>query len=561
MQDHLTTNPTPSDSTDIEQPVELPEPETQTGSKRRSLLAGIGVIAAGITFAPALLGEKALPSAAAAITEKMRAGNVSFEWHLARRCSYTANETIVNSIKSMGWSKWLQAQIYTPESFKNDALNAILKEHFKLGYYRHNESNLPTMIDKFRFGPSASYTTVIHRMFNNQHVRERMTEFWMDLLSIHMDANGTSGTGNTYTIDIREKALGKFSDLLYYSTTSHTMNASLTNFTNRVGFLNENFGREILELHSVGVNGGYSETDVKSAASVLSGYIREGEGGIAFNSKRHIYGEVKVMGWKHSNTPDTAQPSLVQSLTNYLANHDKTAQRIAERLVLRFVREDIDSTEGKRLITALKTTYKANKTDIRPVLWQLFNSKEFADSVGMKFARPTEIISKTFGTYTRGWSKEGIELFNPTANSETTTPDLNTVGWFYSNMKHRPMGWIAPNGFPDNGSFWSSSTTMLQAQKLSYYVSRNVDVLFEYEKDWAKALNLNNTMTVDAIADRVYRYAHGFTPSGEIRSLLKKLIISYGYDDRGKLHPVTFSQKALNSLMAVVSGSPHIFVR
>ena len=141
--------------------------------------------------------------------------------------------------------------------------------------------------------------------------------------------------------------------------------------------LNENYGRELLELHSVGVDAGYSEQEMYDSTLVMTGFGIDWDSQLfRYSSDDHHTGRVKVLGWSSKNTNANGH-AMGLGYIRYLAHHPSTARRIADKLVARFVSD----TPQPGLANELAHTYLANDTAIVPVLRKLFRSKTFAASI------------------------------------------------------------------------------------------------------------------------------------------------------------------------------------
>ena len=151
--------------------------------------------------------------------------------------------------------------------------------------------------------------------------------------------------------------------------------------------VNENYGRELLELHTVGIDGGYNEKDVRNCAYMMTGRTVDQRGQVQLRPGRHWIGAVKVLGFNTTRTPaGRASPSATQYL-RYLATHPSTAQYIARKLAVRFVcdnppqRAGATGSPGRTSTTARRSS---------PVLQVLFRSLEFWIATGLKTRRPLE---------------------------------------------------------------------------------------------------------------------------------------------------------------------------
>ena len=145
---------------------------------------------------------------------------------------------------------------------------------------------------------------------------------------------------------------------------------------------NENLGRELLELHTVG-RGHYTEEDVRNSARILTGWSVERPPTWApvYKASTHWRGPVQVMGFRDANAAKDGR-ALTRRYLTYLAHHPATAQRVAGRLATKFVRDD----PPRALVDELAQVYLDNDTAIAPVLRALVASKAFAGAVGARCA-------------------------------------------------------------------------------------------------------------------------------------------------------------------------------
>ena len=246
---------------------------------------------------------------------------------------------------------------------------------------------------------------------------------------------------------IRKNALGSFSDMLLASAKSPAMLRYLDNADSSVDTLNENYGRELLELHTVGIAAGYTHAEVIDSARIMTGNTIGRHGEFAYYNDWHYVGPVKVLGFSDPNADEFAGLTLVPRYLAYLANHPSTAQHLATKLATRFVSD----TPSAALINSLASVYLANKTQIIPVLRALFASAEFAASIGQKTRRPIEDVIGTARAL-------GV---TPAAPASTDTAkgagNLGGLYWTLQGLGQAPLGWAPPNGYPDVAGAWLSA--------------------------------------------------------------------------------------------------------
>jgi uncharacterized protein (DUF1800 family) len=205
---------------------------------------------------------------------------------------------------------------------------------------------------------------------------------------------------------------------------------------------NENYARELMELHTVGMI--YSEADVQNAARLFTGMTVNAAGQYAYNPALHSVGPVAVLGFTHANATAAGGEAAALAFLDYLAAHPATAQRIATKLCVRFVADDAPAT----LVAKLAQVYLDNNTAIAPVLRALFTSPEFAASAGQKVRTPYEDLIATVRTLGLAPEKSGTAALAALYN------ELVDAG-------NAPMRWNPPNGFPDVAAAWASPSAFL----------------------------------------------------------------------------------------------------
>jgi len=237
---------------------------------------------------------------------------------------------------------------------------------------------------------------------------------------------------------IRAYALGRFADMLKASAQHPAMLTYLDNRFSTKAAPNENYGRELLELHTVGL--GYSESDVKNAARLLTGLTVDWTTGkYRYDAGQHATGAVKVLSFSHANATAAGGQAAALALLDHLAAHPSTAKRIATKLCVRFVSDDPPAA----LVTRLAKVYLDNRTAIAPVLRALFASAEFAASAGAKTRTPYEDVVATVRTLGYAPEKSGTQA-------------LKALYWISGEAGQAPMAWSPPNGYPDVATAWAS---------------------------------------------------------------------------------------------------------
>lgn len=317
----------------------------------------------------------------------------------------------------------------------------------------------------------------IRGTFSPYQLQEVMTDFWHNHFSVDAYQTGTiSVMWPAYDQVIRASALGNFRQMLGAVAKSASMMYYLNQAQSVAANPNENFAREVMELHTLGIASylgetatpgqeanGYSDADVTNAARVLTGWtIADGSrtaadgskpnnGSFIFSPKIHDNGAKTLFGQTY---PACAGQAEGERFLDYLAAHSGTATHIATKLYIHFVQDNPPAGNG--LIASMAQTFQANvnsKTQIPQVLQLLLNSPEFAASVGMKVKTPFQfLISLLRAT--------GAEI-NPQSNLNF---GLSTLG---APLFH----WSTPNGMPDTAAAWTGTNDMLRRWALANQVT------------------------------------------------------------------------------------------
>ena len=366
--------------------------------------------------------------------------------HLLRRATYGPTPASITQATRLGRKAWLERQL-APATIADPAMDQLLKRFPELNW--SISTVLTTYADKVGSWDvmlQLSRATVARAIWSERQLYEVMVEFWSNHLNVTNPSSDVWDSRAHYdrTV-IRKHALGSFDDLLVAATLHPAMQRYLDNASSTKSHPNENHGRELMELHTLGVGSGYTETDVKNSARILTGLtVDDTTGAAVFRAERHYVGPVKVLGFKHANATAAGGRDVAVAYLRWLARHPSTAASIVRKLAVRFVSD----TPPAPLLRALKATYLAHDTAIVPVLRQLFGSAEFAAAAGQKVRRPYEDLIATVRVLGR----------KPDA---TGTVGIEALHWLLIDMGHGPLAWSPPNGYPDVAPAWQSAAGTL----------------------------------------------------------------------------------------------------
>ncbi|MCW2816922.1 MAG: hypothetical protein JWN84_4377, partial [Nocardioides sp.] len=294
---------------------------------------------------------------------------------------------------------------------------------------------------------------LVRRIYSERQVLEVMTEFWENHLHVPVHDDGVFTYRADYGKLLRSHALGRFDEMLVADVTHPAMGISLDNATSTKRAHNENLGRELLELHTLG-RGGYTDDDVKASARILTGYRVDTwrTWAAAYDPASHWTGAVTVAGFSHPNTDPDGRAVAEQYLT-YLAHHPRTAQRLARKLAVQFVSD----SPSEELVVHLAQVYLDHGTAVRPVLEALVAHPEFAASAGLKVRTPTDDVVATHRVL-------GTRIAPPTSDGSCA----NVILWQTTDIGHSPFEWGRPDGPPMDNRSWSGASRVLASFAVHY---------------------------------------------------------------------------------------------
>jgi len=364
-------------------------------------------------------------------------------------------------------------------------------------------------------------------IYSNAQLQEVMTDFWLNHFNVYLRKNEQMPYYLvSYERDtIRPHAMGKFEDLLEAVAHSPAMLIYLDNAQSmgpdslaadraKMGAarrpnakkqapegLNENYARELMELHTVGVNGGYTQADVTQVARVLTGWTvdRPQLGGeFQFNENRHEPGTKKVMRTKIKEKGETEGRELL----HMLAMRPETAQFISRKLAIRFVSDD----PAQALVDRMAKAYMASGGDIPTVLKTLFRSPEFwaAGDDSAKVKTPLEYVVSAVRA-----SNANVANFEPLVNA------LRQMGM--------PLyGCVPPVGYKWDEADWVSTGALVD--RMNFALSLAANKLPGITVGWAPEMDMS-ALDSDAPAQQVIP-----TPETE-EARLEQVLLPGGVSD------------------------------
>lgn len=423
------------------------------------------------------------------------------------RFSYGHNLALASAVSKAGGGRaWFEKQL--APSAVSDPDVAQLKGWFPNVWYsplqlwNRNDSGVApyweVMADLGRW-------TMMQRIFSTRQLNEVMTEFWSNLFNIPLADDSAWPYRVAYDGMIRKNALLKYDDMLVKVITHPCMGLYLDNAISTKDAPNENLGRELLELHSVGVDAGYTEDEVKASARMLTGYrvdLYYPEFKAYYDPSVHDTHRVTVLGFTHRNGKADGR-AATEAYIRYLAHHPATAKRIARRLCVRFVHDNPSAD----LVRTVARAWTRSGTDIKATLRALVAHPEFASSAGQKVRTPLEDTLAAIRAL-------GIKPTKPTQDNSFA----NALYWVVSDQGMAPYDWPQPNGYPETNLPWSSAGRALD----SFDVHRSLgarwwptdQARFPSYKSWLPAL----PATFDKVVSHVSKQVLGVAAGSKIKA-------------------------------------------
>ncbi|HEV2728825.1 MAG TPA: DUF1800 domain-containing protein [Terriglobales bacterium] len=313
---------------------------------------------------------------------------------------------------------------------------------------------------------------LLRAIYSERQLQEVMNDFWFNHFNVFIGKGADRYLLTSYERDvIRPHAMGKFEDLLVATAQSPAMlfyldnwlsvgpNSDIANgipkrnrgrrrhrtpFTKQAkgkrNGLNENYGRELMELHTLGVNGGYTQNDVTEVARVFTGWTlkqpRHG-GGFTFEERMHEPGDKIVLGHRIKSAGEKEGREVL----HLLARHPSTAKFICTKLATRFVSDN----PPPALIDRMSQTFLKKKGDIREVLKSMLQSPEFwaLDAYRAKVKTPLEFV------------------VSAVRSSGADVTDAMPLARQLQNMGMPLYGMQPPTGYSMKAETWVNSSALL----------------------------------------------------------------------------------------------------
>ena len=359
------------------------------------------------------------------------------DFHLLSRAAFGPWPGDLERVKQMGRDAWIEEQL-SPASIDDTACD-LRAERFESLYFSAGDAyefRKPVLRDEL------TRHALLRAIYSRRQLHEVMVEFWTDHLNIDLEKGDCIYLKPSDDRDvIRRHALGKFSDLIRASATSPAMLVYLDGKANKVrkgkeDKPNENYARELMELHTLGVDGGYTQEDVSEAARCLSGWTFDprrvfalNQGESYFRPDWHDDSAKKVLGQVIRAGGGAGD---LDQLVRIVCAHPNTARFIATKLCRRFVSPAPPAT----LVDRVAAEFSRSEGDVKSVLRLLLRSEEFMASRGQLLKRPFKFMVSAL----RGLA----------ADTQADSGVLEPL----QRMGHGLFQYPTPDGYPDDELPW-----------------------------------------------------------------------------------------------------------
>jgi uncharacterized protein (DUF1800 family) len=318
-----------------------------------------------------------------------------------------------------------------------------------------------------------SMATLVRARYSTHQLFEQLCQLWNDHLNAPVYTMGWSWLQAHYNeAVIRAHAMGRYVDLLVASAHAPAMLYYLDNHisnANSAQGVNENYGRELLELHTLGIEPDgthvYTEDDMRGVAKVMSGWSIDSASNSSnrwafqFKAAFHSTEAVSILGGQWSRPAVAAADGKASGddLLQFLARHPSTARHIARKLIRRFVTD----APPESLVASAAAVYLANDTAIVPVLRHILASNEFRSSEAHKLRRPLEVLAA------------GLRALEANVPSGPHTNGASSLLGALVSLGQEPWGWGPPDGYPDVAEPWLGSDGLMSRWNFLARIPRN----------------------------------------------------------------------------------------
>ena len=450
--------------------------------------------------------------------------------HVLNRLSWGTRPEDLQKINELGIAGYIEWQL-NPETIADPLLDEFLQANPVL---LANEKDMRASAEENydNLNIPALWGRIYRTVYSEKQLYEKVVDFWTDHFNIPIPDLLVDKVLDDRNV-VRTHAMGKFRDLLFASAKSPAMLIYLDNASSHKDHPNENYAREILELHTLGVNGGYSEQDIKEIARAFTGWtLRDNwEGRFFFDHDIHDDGEKMVLG-QHLAAGRGIEDGL--QVLDILATHPSTAYFISYKLCRRFVSD----FPPEDLVNAVTQVFIDTGGDIRNLLRYIFTSEAFMASARQKFRRPLEAVAAM------------MRAVGPSLKVN----DPGAVFHWLDLMGNLPYHWFPPNGYPDATGAWLNTNGLLQRWNTAMILAYTSQGWTDGQITLDLSAVIPSASTVQELISVTSKHLLGYELSAEDQEQLVFFVSDYG--DPNQVVDDALRNDRLPTLIGLILSSP-----
>jgi uncharacterized protein (DUF1800 family) len=356
----------------------------------------------------------------------------SAEMRLVRRVTMGLSYAEIDRVRVLGYKGYLERQLNW-QKLDDSRVDEIVATNYPLialapdQLYNQNQGTIVSQLQE---------STLFRSAFSERQLYQRMVEFWTDHFNINANDVFYLKVGDDRDV-IRKHALGKVGDLVWASAHSPAMLEYLDNTRNRFPRPNQNYARELMELHTLGVDGGYTQDDVAELSRAFSGWTITGRGIFAFDPNGHDFGEKTILGQRIPAMPTGSGAAGIQDgerMIQFLVQHPSTAKYISTKMLRWLLRYDPTPAQ----ISEVAAVYTKTRGDIKSMVRTILK-QEWLVAAPPKLKRPYHFV---------------ISALRATSPSVTRTAAFNRM---LTTVGQPLFFWETPDGYPDSVEYWGQN--------------------------------------------------------------------------------------------------------
>lgn len=398
--------------------------------------------------------------------------------HLLNRVLFGAKQSEIQSFLAMGLSSSVTTLLNPTAAIPAPPLNeyntaTIIDPTVPVGSTWINQPTGDGTINSLRRNSFKKWLTGV-MIQQDISIREKLTLFWANHFGTEADTISNANMLYQHHDVLRKNAIGNFKTMVKAITIDPGMLRYLNGYLNTASAPDENYGRELQELFTVGKDNAiqYTESDVKAAARVLTGWRINASYASYFDAARHDTGSKQFSGYYNNKviTGKTGQAGATETdeLIDMLFEKEDMAKYICRRLYRWFVYYHIDETVEKNIIAPLAVIFKDNHFEIKPVLTALFNSAHFFDPVymGCQIKSPIDHVVGTLRKTNVVFPNAITDYADAYLHFNNMVGQLTSLG---QNLADPPnvAGWPAYYQSPEFHELWINADTLPKRNKFT----------------------------------------------------------------------------------------------